>query len=247
MKKIMICILCLAVTRGFGQVRLGIQGGATTANFWQTDGYSGLGTGLSSWPITGFTGGLIGEIDLNSSGLMIQPSLSYYVYGSHLANSAGFIDGPNFHLGYTNTMLYVYSIRLPINLVYKFSITDKWKVFGGLGPYIAKALSGTEKGYYKGDSLLPNGQYIGVEGQINNKAQISKGLSYSPGGVTRINPYDIGGDILLGVEYKKFQFAMNYSRGFTRIYRTNYVNAGNFAWNFSLAYMIFGHNKKPAL
>lgn len=246
MKKIMICILCLTVTRSFGQFRLGVTGGATTANLWQTDGYTGVPTGLSSWPITGFNGGLIAEIDLNSSGLMIQPSLSYYVYGSHLANSQGFPSG-NITIDYSNTMLYVYSLRLPVNLVYKFSITDKWKVFAGIGPYIAKALSGTEKGYYKGYYTTPDGQYIGVGGHIDNKAKISTDLSNSTAGITNINPYDIGGNLLLGVEYKKFQFSINYSRGFTKVYRSSYANTGNFAWNFSLAYMIFGHNKKPAL
>jgi len=246
MKKILICILCLTVTRSFGQFRLGVTGGATTANLWQTDGYTGVPTGLSSWPITGFTGGLIAEIDLNSSGLMIQPSLSYYVYGSHLANSTGFPSG-NVIIDYSNTMLYIYSLRLPVNLVYKFSITDKWKVFAGIGPYVAKALSGTEKGYYKGYYTASDGSYVGVGVQINNKAKLSTDLSNAPAGITNINPYDVGGNVLLGLEYKKFQFAINYSRGFTKVYRSSYANTGNFAWNFSLAYMIFGHNKKPAL
>jgi hypothetical protein len=246
MKKIMICILCMAVTRCFGQIRIGVTGGATTANLWQTDGYTGLGTGLSSWPITGFNGGIIAEIDLNSSGLMIQPSLTYFSSGSHLANSKGFIDGNNFSIDFTNTMLYVYSLKLPVNLVYKFSITNKWKVFAGIGPYISKTLSGSEKGYYKGDTLL-NGQYVLLGGRIDNKAKIGKGKSYAPGGVTNIAPYDIGGNMLLGVEYKKFQFAINYSRGFSNVYTSTYAKAGNFAWNFSLSYMLFGHNKKPAL
>lgn len=246
MKKILICILCLTVTRSFGQIRLGVMGGATTANLWQTDGFHGLPTGLSSWPVTGFNGGLIAEIDLNSSGLMIQPSLTYGSSGSHLANSIGFADGANYNVDYTNTMLYVFSLKLPVNLVYKFHITDKWKVFAGIGPYITKNLSGSEKGYYKGDTLI-NNQYFVLGGQINNKAKIAKGISYAPGGTTYISPYDIGGNILLGLEYKKFQFAINYSRGFTQVYRNTYANTGNFAWNFSLAYMIFGHNKKPAL
>jgi len=245
MKKIMICILCFGVTRGFAQVRLGIEGGSTTANYWQTDGYSGLGTGLSSWPMTGWHAGLVGELDLGSSGFVFQPAVLYYVNGSHLANSVGFIDNANVTIDYSNTTVKVNSLRIPLNFIYKFAVTDKIKVFGGLGPYFAKTLSGTEKGYYVGNIQEANGDYTPAGGAINNKVQISNGISYAPGGISRVNSYDIGGDLLIGAEYKKFQFTINYDRGFTRMYRTTYANCGNFAWNFTLAYLIFGHDRKP--
>ncbi len=35
MKKLLICILCFAATRSFAQIRLGVQGSFTAANFWQ--------------------------------------------------------------------------------------------------------------------------------------------------------------------------------------------------------------------
>jgi hypothetical protein len=224
------------------------MGGATTANLWQTDGYSGLGTGLSSWPITGYHGGVEAEIDLNSLGLMIETSLSYYQYGSHLANSLGFLPGPNNStIDYSETNLKINTLRLPINLMYKYSITDKWKVFAGFGPYIAKTLSGTEKGYYKGFIQNPDGSYNVIYGGIDNKAQISSGFSYAPGGTTKLASFDIGANVLFGVQYKKFKFAFNYNRGFTQVYRNKYANTGNFAWSYTVSYMIFGHDKKAPL
>ena len=247
MKKIMICILCFGVTQGFAQIRLGIEGGSTTANFWQTDGFKGLGTGLSSWPITGFHAGLVGELDLGGSGVVFQPAVLYYENGSHLGNAAGFIDNGNVTIDYTNTTLKIYSIRVPLNFIYKFPITSKFKVLGGMGPYFAKTLSANEKGYYMGNIEDANGNYVFAGGPINNKAQISSGVSYATGGVSRVNSYDIGGDVLIGAEYKKFQFTINYNRGFTRMYRTAYANCGNFAWNFTLAYLLFGHDRKPSL
>jgi hypothetical protein len=245
MKKIMFCILCFGVTSGFAQIRLGIEGGSTTANFWQTSGYNGLGTGLSSWPTTGWHAGLVGELDLGSSGVVLQPAVLYYVNGSHLANSVGFTDNTNIAINYSNTTVKVASLRIPINFVYKFAVTNKIKVLGGLGPYFAKTLSGTEKGWYGGNIQDANGNFTPAGGGINNKVQISDGISYAPGGVSRVNSYDIGGDLLFGAEYKKFQCTINYSRGFTRMYRTTYANCGNFAWSFTVAYLLFGHDRKP--
>jgi hypothetical protein len=247
MKKIMICILCLTATRSFAQFHLGIEGGSTTPNFWQTDGFQGLGTGLSSWPITGWHAGLLAEFDLGASGLVFEPAVLYYQNGSHLATSSGFTNIGNIDVNYSNTTLRINSLRIPLNMIYKFALTNKLKVFGGFGPYFAKTLSGTEKGYFGGTIQQPDGSYVVAGGAINNTVQLSSDYSYAPAGVSRVNSYDIGGDILIGGEYKKFQFRIDYSRGFTRMYRTRYANAGNFDWNFTLAYMIFGHDRKPAL
>jgi Outer membrane protein beta-barrel domain len=246
MKKILICILCFASIQGFAQIRLGVQGGSSVANFWQTDGFTGLPSNLSTSPIGAYHAGVIAEIDLTSH-LVLQPALLYCETGSHLQNIAGFVDPPGFDIDYSNSTLRVYSLRLPVNLVVKAKVNSKTKVLFGLGPYLAKSLSGTEKGYYSGDSLLSNGGYLAETKTINNKVKISSELSNSTSGIANVSSLDVGGDILAGVEYKKFQVTINYSRGLTRFYRTTYANCGNMAWNFSLAYMIFGHNRKPAM
>ena len=71
--------------------------------------------------------------------------------------------------------------------------------------------------------------------------------SFNNGGITKIAPYDIGMDIQVGAQYKKFQFNINYARGYTKLYQTNYVKSGNSIWSFTLAYLIFGHDIKPKL
>ena len=45
MKKLIVCILCLASTHLFAQFRLGIQGSLSSVNMWQTDQIGGLPTG----------------------------------------------------------------------------------------------------------------------------------------------------------------------------------------------------------
>jgi hypothetical protein len=246
MKKLIICILCFASVQSFAQFRVGVQASASSLNFWQSDGFSGLPTGLQTWAMNGYQAGVVLEYDLGYSGFTLQPSVLYAVNGSHIGNSIGFIDDANTIIGYSDTRLKVYSIRVPINIIYKFDLNSKVKIFGGLGPYIAKNVSGTEKGHYTGDSLA-NGNYIPFNRPLNNTAKINNNSSQGTEGITNFTPFDVGGDILLGAEYKRFEFSINYSRGFARVYHSTYANAGNTFWNLSVAYMIFGHYRKPKL
>ena len=247
MKKLLICILCFAVTQGYAQVRVGVEGSFTSFNFWQSQGYSGLPSGVNTWAMNGFQGGVVVEYDLGHTGLILQPAVLYAENGSHLGNRQGFPSLPGgATIGFSNTEIRLYSVRVPVNLLYKWDF-DKVRILAGIGPYIAKNLSGTEKGYYEAYYLDGSGDYVTVKPKIDNKVDFSSGLSNSTQGVTKIAPYDIGMDAQIGAQYKKFQFWLNYSRGFTRLYHTNYVNAGNSFWNFTLAYMIFGHDIKPKL
>jgi hypothetical protein len=246
MKKLIICVLCFATAHSYAQLRVGLQGSASSLNFWQSDGLGGVPTGLQTWAMNGYQAGVVVEYDLGYSGLTIQPAVLYAENGSHTGNTIGFIDDANSTIGYSNTSLKVYSVRVPINLIYKFDLNSKVKIFGGLGPYIAKNVSGTEKGYYTGDSIV-NGNFIPYKRTINNKAKINNNTSQGTEGITNFTPFDFGGDILLGAEYKRFEFSINYSRGFSRVYHTTYANAGNTFWNLSVAYMIFGHYRKPKL
>ncbi len=135
MKKLIICVLCFASTHAFSQFRLGVQGSFSSLNFWQTDGYGGVPASYQTWAMNGFSGGLVAEYDLGYSGLVLQPAIVYAENGSHVQNVKGFVDPPNETIGLSNTSLKVYSIRVPINLVYKYAINDRLRVFwrcGGL-------------------------------------------------------------------------------------------------------------------
>ncbi len=84
---------------------------------------------------------------------------------------------------------------MPINLLYKWDIQNKVRILAGLGPYIAKNLSGTEKGFYKADSIS-NGIPVTFTGEINNKVEFTtSGRSSAVQGVTKVLPFDIGMDV----------------------------------------------------
>ena len=246
MKKYLICILCLASIQGFSQFRLGVQGSFSSLNFWQTDGFTGLASGEYTWATNGWQAGVFGEYDLGYSGLEIQPAIMYATTGSHLGQSQGFANAGTFVIGYSDTHLKINALRIPINLVYTFRIDSKWKVFAGIGPYFSKNLSGTENGWYKGYDNSTN-TYTPGGGFIHNNIKISGDGSYATNGQSNVASVDIGMNALIGVQYKKLQLSVNWMRGFTREYHTSYVNMGNIGWNFTLGYILFGHERKPRL
>lgn len=244
MKKLIVCVLCLASTSLFAQVRLGIQGSFSSLNMWQSDQIGGDPTGAQTRQLNGYQAGVFAEIDLGYSGLVLQPALMYAENGTNFGNTNGFIDPANYNIGYSSTYLRIYSVRLPVNLIYKFPISDKWKVFVGIGPYLAKNLGGTEKGYYQ-VSYNSTGQPGAFP--INNTLHISSNESYAPAGTSNVTAFDLGADILLGFEYKKFDFSVSYNRGFIELYHTSYTDLGNVFWNFTVGYTLFGHYRKPKL
>jgi hypothetical protein len=244
MKKLIVCILCFASTHVFAQLRFGIQGSFSALNCWQSDGIGGLPTGAQTREMNGFQGGLFAEYDLGYSGLSIQPALMLAENGTNFGNTEGFIDNANYTIGYSSTYLRVYSIRLPVNLLYRFQINDKFGVFAGFGPYLAKNISGTEKGY---GQIVYTSNNEAAAFVINDKANLSTAASNGTQGVTNIAPFDFGADLLLGVSYKKFDISFSYNRGFTQLYHTTFTDLGNVFWNFTVGYTLFGHHRKPQL
>ena len=244
MRKLIVCVLCLSSTTVFAQVRLGIQGSFSSLNMWQTDQIGGLPTGAQTRQLNGFQAGLFAEFDLGYTGLFVQPALMYAQNGTNFGNTQGFIDNANYSIGYSSTYLRINSLRLPVNLIYKYAISDKWKVFIGIGPYLAKNLGGTEKGYYQ---VIYTANNESGAFPINNTLHTSSDPSYAAGGVSNVTAFDFGADILLGFSYKKFDFSASYNRGFTEVYHTTYTDLGNNFWNFTVGYTLFGHQRKPKL
>ena len=246
MKKLLICILCFASVQSFAQVRVGVQGSFSSINFWQTDGYTGVPANEFTWQLNAFQAGIVAEYDLGYSGLMIQPALMYAENGGHLGQTKPFVPIGDYTIGYSDTKLQYYSLRLPINLIYGYRFNPKLRVFGGLGPYVAMTLSGTEKGYSTGYTTS-NGGFQYATMPINNKVKISTRPSAATQGISNVAPVDVGMDILLGFQYKKMEISASWNRGFTRMYYTGNVNLGNQFWNFTVGYMLFGHDRKPKL
>lgn len=246
MKKLIVCILCLASTSVFAQVRLSLTGSFTSANCWQTDGIGGLPSYAQTRQMNAFQAGLVLEYDLGYTGFILQPALVYAENGTNFRKITGFYDNSYgaSTIGESDTYLRIYSIRLPVNLIYKYELTKNWRVFAGIGPYVAKNLGGTEKGYY---TLINNSTGAKTLPAINNTLKISSNQSYSIDNNSNVTGFDVGVDFLLGFSYRKFDVSASWNRGFTTVYHTRYENLGNQFWNFSVAYRIFGNYRKAKL
>ena len=188
----------------------------------------------------------MGELDLRHNWYLV-PSLLYFETGSHLGTAQGIAQPTtDVSFNFTDTHLKIYSLRLPVNFIYKIQIDSSLKIILGGGPYIAMALSGTEKGNAYGYSTSNTSDLVDLP--INNTVQKSNQVSYATLGISRTAPFDIGGQFLAGLEFRnKYQFSFAYSRGFSFAYRNGYANAGNNVFTLSLGYFLFGHNRKPQL
>jgi Outer membrane protein beta-barrel domain len=245
MKKLMICILCLATVPCFAQIRLGVQGSLSSLNFWQTDGYTGDPSQEFTWEIAGFRAGVFGEYDLGYSGLQIVPALMYSLNGAHIGQSIGFPPESTLSYNFSDTRVKIYNISLPVNLEYGYRVSPKFKVFGGIGPYVSKSLSGTEKGNYSVDSNS-NTNYAYIFRRTNTLKFNGNPSTYVLG-QSNVASVDVGFDVLAGFQYKKLQISASYNRGFVKMYHTSFVNMGNQFWNFTVGYVLFGHDRKARL
>src|ERR1700761_128700 len=245
MKKLMICILCLASIPCFAQFRVGVQGSFSSIGFWSTDRYTGYPSTEFIWEMNGFRGGVFGEYDLGYSGLMLVPSLTYGVNGAHVGQSIGFPANANFSYNFSDSRIKIYNVQLPINLEYGYRVSQKFKVFAGVGVYVAKSISGTEKGNYSVDSFN-NSNYAFTIRKTNN-LEFNNHRSQFVAGQSNVQPIDGGFDILAGFQWKKLQISASYNRGFVQMYRTDYYNMGNQFWNFTVGYVLWGHERKPKL
>jgi hypothetical protein len=162
----------------------------------------------------------------------LQPALLYYGNGSNVLGSSFSSSVTE----YSNTTIKADYLRLPINVVYKLVISDDVNALGGAGLYIARGLSGTEKGYQYSNSNFP--PYSSDSAQVNNKVQFTT-ASASGENTTALKPMDFGYNVLLGIEYHSFELTANYSRGFLKAY-TNPTFDYNFKNNtlaISVAYL----------
>ncbi len=204
MKKIILSLLCFTASYSFSQFSIGLTGGYNSSKFFESGSVPSQ-YGISTSAISSFNAGVLAEIKLSGQ-FFLQPALLYYANGSAVLSSS-FLSS---NTSYSNTTIRANYLRLPVNVVYKLFISDQFNALGGAGLYVARGLSGTEKGYQYSNGDFP--PYLTDSIQVNNKVQFTNG-SASGENTTALKPMDFGYDVLLGVEYHSFELTANYSRG----------------------------------
>jgi hypothetical protein len=231
MKKILFILLVFISAKSFSQIKIGLQAGYNSANFAQYGAAPLSDYGITTSAISTFNAGVVSEIPLHKR-LSLQGSLFYFGSGSNVVGSGGEPAG----MSYSNTTLRLFYLRLPVNIVYKIKLNDQLNILTGAGLYIAKGLSGTQKGYqyYNGD--FP--PYFDTT-FLNNKVHFAdKANSSDP---ITVKSFDFGYNILAGLEWKEFQLTATYCHGFSQVFPEGSNDAGynykNAVFGVSLAYL----------
>jgi hypothetical protein len=217
MRKFLIVALCFISVGSFAQLRLGVKGGFEMAKFFDK-GSDQQYFSLSN--INTIQAGLIAEKDL-SDYFFFQSGLGYIQKGGFKQFTGQANSG-------TTSTLKLNYIQVPVNIVYKESINKHIKGMVSAGFYAAVGISGTEKGYDQTTTGTNN---------IDRKVQFSNEAVYV-NGATVVKPFDFGYNLSAGIEYKKFQFTLDFSRGFKTIYPFGTTNFANQTLGISVAYLM---------
>ncbi len=224
MRKIITMVLCAVSITTFGQLKLGIEAGYNIAQFAEK-GSNQQYYHLSN--INGFNIGLVAEEKLNKHFFM-QTGLSFTEKGSEKITTQYATNG-------ASTTIKLDYLQLPVNLVFKVKLNHCITALLGAGLYGAFGISGTEKG----DNTVkdPNGNIINIS-TVNNKVKFSNNTTQVDNNTTYIKPFDIGYNVLAGIECKNFQIKAIVNNGFKSIYPTGSTTFRNNVYGLSVAYLV---------
>lgn len=215
MKKILCYFFCLISVCSFSQIKIGVQGGYNISKItnMRSNAY------ISTTSVNNFQLGAIAEITFKKN--------IFFQSGLNITGKGGFIGDHSIADGGSETTTKLWYLQIPINFGGKISLGKNMQAIVGMGLYIARGVSGTEKG---------TGSGFGGSYPINYKIHFTNDANYYKANTTTVKPFDFGYNALAGVEYKKLQFTFNYSHGFGNVYPYDYATFKNQVFNFSLAY-----------
>jgi len=176
----------------------GIKGGVNFANMT----FSTSGMDVSPKSILGIHVGPIAEFELKDN-LSFNTGLLYSLKGfkvkmSFMGESAESTEKINY-------------LEVPLNIAYKYSLDEKYIVFGQVGPYLGYALSGKDKS---------DGETTDIE--------------FGDGGMKR---FDLGLGIGAGVEFGPIVPSISYQFGLANLADDPDVTVKNKVFQISVAYM----------
>jgi hypothetical protein len=212
MKKITLLLAAVvgAITVSTAQIRIAPEVGATL-NKMKMDPDPG-----TSFKVGGRVGGIV-DIPL-SKNLYLQPGIAFAMKGS---------KSDLLSLEITTNLNY---IEVPVNLVYKFGQEGSGRLFVGLGPNLAYAVSGTQK---------TSGSIFGIS--FDGKEDITFGSDSS-----EVKAFDFGGNLSVGYELPMGLYARAYYQmGFAKL-TNNGSDTKNMGFGLSIGYFFGNKSKKPS-
>ena len=182
MKRIIIALIAVVATINVSpqELRWGVAGGLNFAN----ERAKAAGVKVSSDSYIGFQVGAKAEMDFSSyltDGFFLEGSLLYNLKG-------GSYSGSHTNLGY---------LQLPVNLGYRYPVSNSVSLLGALGPYAALGILGKD---------------VNKEGGVKVKSDVF-GHSYQR--------FDFGLNYKLGVEmWDQWQFYLGFEHSLLNLSKT---------------------------
>ena len=217
MKKCLLIILCFVSLSSFAQLRLGVKGSYQMASLFDK------GSNQQYYELS--------NINTIALGLDVEKDLGKYFFiqsGIKYDQKGGYKKYTNLATSGSTTTLKVNYIEVPVNLVYKEKLNKSLKLILAAGFYGAAGISGTEKGY---------DQSVSGTNNIDRKVVFTTNTTYV-NNQTSVKPVDFGYNLSAGIEWNKFQFTVDFSRGFNSILPVGSTNFANQTLGISVVYLM---------
>jgi hypothetical protein len=116
----------------------------------------------------------------------LQPGLFYLMNGCNI--STGYFYYPGYQNSYSPISYFLNTFQLPVNLLFKFGKPGRFRLFFGIGPYIAYNISGA----------LAISTIASIKGIANESTALTIGGGSKP---YDIKPWDYGAGINAGYQF----------------------------------------------
>lgn len=146
-------------------------------------------------PNVGLRLGVGAEFRLGSKGFYLAPGLNYSMKGSRTKWTLPMDDPQASYITETSTRLHY--LQLPVNVGYRFSLSDDLALSLEAGPYVAFGIGGTKRFVIEG--AMPADYHSTVFGQL-------------VGGPSN-NRFDAGAGIGVALHYKRTYLQVGYEHG----------------------------------
>lgn len=198
----------IAITAAFSQVRLGVEAGLNLANQHVKASVGGFSAGQTGNTIASFHLGFVADAEI-AKNLYVRPKLLLSGKGSRFKNTSS-TPGVG-----SNVTFRPYYLELPINVVYKYPLSNHMKVFAGFGPNFAFGIFGNAKsGDMKDDVFQKDG----------------------------FKRFDFGLEYLAGVELtRNIVASIHYTQGLSNIYNGSNTGISSINWKNRLFGISFGY------
>ena len=198
----------------------------------------------------GFQLVVVAQMPILDGLLTIQPGLLFAQQGYRINESTTTTTSESIFIATITTVteidqsfrMNINYLQIPINVQYKFEISNNARLVLQAGPYLGFALGGSQKGESNGRiTVTTRVSFMGQteETQTTSESTIDEDIRF--GSETHeMRRFDIGAGFGAGVEFGNFQVGVGYNLGFTNLSNVGNTTMRNNGLAFTVTYLFGG-------